>query len=89
MTPQKKGFTAKWVRKTAQTTGYQLQYSIGKTFASGKKTVTVTRNSKVSRTVTKLKARKKYYVRVRTYKTVNGKRFYSKWSKVKTVTTRK
>ena len=89
LTPQKKGFTAKWTRKTAQTTGYQLQYSTRKTFASGKKTVTVTRNSKVSRTVTKLKARKKYYVRVRTYKTVNGKRFYSKWSKVKTVTTRK
>ena len=48
---------------------------------------------KVKLDVTKLKAKKKYYIRVRTYKTakMNGKskKIYSGWSKVKAVTTKK
>lgn len=38
--------------------------------------------------VKKLKAKKKYYVRVRTYKTVKGKKVYSSWSKVKSIKTK-
>ncbi len=38
--------------------------------------------------VKKLKAKKKYYVRIRTYKTLNGKKVYSSWSKVKSVKTK-
>ena len=38
--------------------------------------------------VKKLKAKKKYFVRIRTYKTVNGKKVYSSWSKSKTVKTK-
>lgn len=38
--------------------------------------------------VKKLKAKKKYYVRVRTYKTVKGKKVYSAWSKVKSIKTK-
>ena len=84
-----KGFTAKWKKLTTQTTGYQLQYSTSSSFKSGNKTVTITKNSTVTKKVTKLKANKKYYVRVRTYKTVSGTKYYSAWSAKKAVTTKK
>lgn len=89
-----KGFTVKWKKQKTQTTGYQIQYSTSSKF-TGKmtKTVTVEKNSTTSKKFTKLKANKKYYVRVRTYKTVkiNGKskKLYSDWSKVKSVKTKK
>lgn len=91
---KKKGFIVKWRKQKIQTTGYQLQYSASSKFAKkNTKTLTLKKNSITSRTVTKLKARKKYYVRIRTYKNarVNGKttKIYSDWSKVKNVTTRK
>ena len=66
------------------TTGYQIQYSKKKSFG-GKKTVTLKSYKKNSKTVKGLKSGKKYYVRVRTYKTVKGKKYYSAWSKVKKV----
>ena len=84
-----KGFTAKWKKQATQTTGYQIQYSTNSKFASGNKTVTVKGNSTLNKTVNKLKAGTTYYVRVRTYKTVNGKNYYSKWSTAKTVKTKK
>ena len=83
-----KSFTVKWAKKTTQTTGYQIQYSTSSTFASGNKTVTVTSNKTTSKTIKSLKAKKKYYVRVRTYKTVNGVKYYSGWSAKKYVTTK-
>lgn len=87
-----KKFTVKWKKKTSGTTGYQIQYATNSKFSKAK-TVTVTKNSTTSKTVSKLSAKKKYYVRVRTYKTVkvNGKstKYYSSWSKAKTVTTKK
>ena len=87
----KKQFTAKWSAQTTQTTGYELQYST-KSSMSGAKKVTVGKNKTTSSTVKKLKGGKKYYVRVRTYKTVkvNGKsvKLYSSWSKVKNVKTK-
>ncbi|MGN0457877.1 MAG: fibronectin type III domain-containing protein [Eubacterium sp.] len=83
-----KGFTVKWKKQTTQTTGYQIQYSTSSKFTNAK-TVTVSKNSTTSKTVSKLKAKKKYYVRVRTYKTVNGTKYYSAWSKYKAVTTKK
>ena len=89
VTAASKGFTAKWKKLTTQTTGYQLQYALNSKFTSGKKTVTISSNKTVSKKVTKLKASKKYYVRVRTYKTVSGKKYYSAWSKAKAVTTKK
>ena len=79
----------KWKKKTTQVTGYQIQYSTDKNFKKGNKTVTVSKNKTTSKTISKLKAKKKYYVRVRTYKTVNGKKYYSGWTKAKTVTTKK
>jgi len=88
LTSKTASFTVKW-KKNSSVTGYQIQYATNSKFTSGKKTVTVKKASTVSKTVTGLKSAKKYYVRVRSYKTVGGKKFYSDWSKVKTVTTKK
>lgn len=84
-----KGFKIKINKQTAQTTGYQIQYATNSEFTTNKKTVTIKKNTETTKTISKLKANKKYYVRVRTYKTVNGKKYYSSWSKVKTVKTKK
>ena len=83
----KKSLTAKWKKQTAQTTGYQFQYSTSSKF-KGAKTVTITKNKTTSKKISKLKAKKKYYVRVRTYKTVGKTKYYSSWSKVKSVKTK-
>ena len=88
VTAKSKGFTAKWKKLTTQTTGYQIQYSTSSKFSSAK-TVTVSKNSTTSKTVSKLTAKKKYYVRIRTYKTVGKTKIYSAWSKSKSVTTKK
>ena len=88
VTAASKGFTARWSKVTTQTTGYQLQYSTSSKFTSAK-TVTITSNKTTSKKITKLTAKKKYYVRVRTYKTVSGKKYYSSWSSAKAVTTKK
>ena len=93
VTAAKKGFKVTWKKQKTQTTGYQVQYSTDKNFKKNNKTVTISKNSTTSKSVGKLKAKKKYYVRVRTYKTVKfgGKRvkLYSGWSKAKSVTTKK
>lgn len=62
--------------------GYQVQISTSKSFKSGNSSYTVKSTSK---SIPKLKSNKKYYVRVRAYKTVNGKKQYGKWSTVKNV----
>lgn len=86
-----KTFTAKWDKQTSAT-GYQIQYSTSSKFSSYK-TVKVSKNSSTSKTVSSLKSGKKYYVRIRTYKTVkiNGKSktVYSSWSKAKSITIKK
>ena len=82
-----KTFIAKWDKLT-NVTGYQIQYSTNSNFSSAK-TVKITKNTTNSKTVSGLKSGKKYYVRIRTYKTVklNGKSttVYSNWSKAKTI----
>lgn len=83
----KKKFTVTWA-KVSGVKGYQIQYSTDKKFKKNNKSVTVTKQKTTKVTVKKLKSKKKYYVRVRTYKTVNGKKIYSSWSKVKSVKTK-
>ena len=77
----------KWNKQTT-VTGYQIQYSTSSNFSNAK-TVKVTKNSTTSKTLTGLKSGKKYYVKIRTYKTlkVNGKSktVYSLWSKATSV----
>lgn len=87
LTKAKKAFTVKWSKKTTQTTGYQIYYGTAKTRTGGKK-VTITKNSTTSKKITNLKSGKKYYVWVRTYKTVDGVKYYSTWSDRKAVTTK-
>ncbi len=83
-----KGFTVKWKKQSTQVTGYQIQYSTSSKFTSPKY-VTVSSYKTTSKTISKLKSKKKYYVRIRTYKTVNGTKYFSSWSKAKSVTTKK
>lgn len=87
---KKKGFSVNWKKQAKSTNGYQVQYSTSKKF-TGKATriKTVTKNKITKLTVSKLKGNKKYYVRIRTYKTVKGKKYYSSWSKAKAVMTKK
>ena len=88
----KKSFTATWKKQSKQTNGYQVQYAKDKKFTKSVKTTTVSKNTTVKKAVKKLSAKKTYYVRVRTYKTVkvNKKtvKIYSGWSAVKKVKTK-
>lgn len=82
------GFKVNWKKQGVQTTGYEIMYSTSKKFTA-KTTKTVTANSsETSKAVTGLKSKKKYYVKIRTYKTVNGKKIYSSYSEVLTVKTK-
>ena len=81
---QNKAFTVKWKKKSS-ITGYQIQYSTNSKFKKGNKSIKIKNAKTISKKITKLKAAKKYYVRIRTYK---GKK-YSKWSKVKSIKTPK
>lgn len=83
-----KGFTVKWKKQATQTSGYQIRYSTSSSMSSSK-TVTISKNTTLSKKVTSLKATKKYYVQVRTYKTVNSTKYYSAWSAKKSVTTKR
>lgn len=88
LSAKSKGFTVKWKKQSTQVTGYQIQYSASSKFTSPKY-VTVSSYKTTSKTISKLKSKKKYYVRIRTYKTVNGTKYFSSWSKAKSVTTKK
>ena len=85
--PAKKAVSVEW-KKVSGVKGYQVQVATDKKFKKNKKTATVKKQKTTKVTIKKLKAKKKYYVRIRTYKTVNGKKVYSSWSKVKTVKTK-
>ena len=82
-----KAFKASWA-KNDKATGYEIQYGTDSKFKSAKK-VAITKKTTTAKTITKLKAKKKYFVRMRIYTTVNGKKYYGAWSAVKTVTTKK
>ena len=74
-----KKMTVKW-GKNAKATGYEIQYCLKSSFASGRKTVTISKNSTIATTIKNLLKGKIYYVRVRAFKTVSGKKYYSAWS---------
>lgn len=80
-------FTIKWKKKT-NIAGYQIQYSANSKFKKGNKTIKIKKVKTLSKKITGLKPSKKYYVRIRTYKIVNKKTYYSNWSKKKCVTTK-
>ena len=82
-----KKLKAYW-KKNTKVTGYQVQYSTSSKFKSAK-TVTVKGCKNTSKNITKLTKNKKYYVRVRTYKTVGKVNYYSGWSNTKSITIKK
>ena len=80
---KRKTFTTTW-KKTGGNSGWQVQYSTNKKFRSGVRTVNLkSRNTRLA--VRNLKNRKKYYVRVRSYKKVGRQTWYSGWSNVKCI----
>ena len=83
LTAGKKKFTVQW-KKDKKADGYQVQYSTDKKFKKNVKSVNVSKKS-TKTTVKKLKKGKTYRVRMRSYKKINGKKYYSGWGKVKSV----
>ena len=86
VTAKTKAFAVKWT-KDLNVNGYQIKYSTKSDFSGGK-SVYVKKNTTVSKTFTGLTAKKTYYVKVRSYKTVNGTKYYSSWSSAKKVKTK-
>lgn len=87
VTGKSKALAVNWSKKSG-VTGYEVQVALKKNFKSGVKKATVKGASKTSVTVKTLKAKKTYYVRVRAYKKVGSKTYYSAWSAVKTKKTK-
>ena len=83
---QKKKMIVSW-KKTGGNQGYQVQYSTSKNFSSNVKTVRVTAGKK-SVTIKNIPAKKRYYVRIRSYKKVGNKIWYTGWSKVRNIKTK-
>ena len=84
---KKKSITLKW-KAVKNVKGYEIQVATDKKFKKNKKTISVNKQKATSYIVKKLKAKKTYNVRIRTYKIVNGNKIYSAWSKTKTVKTK-
>ncbi len=84
----RKSIKVLWKKRTKGTNGYVIQYSTKKHFKSKVKAVTIKRNRITIKKIKKLKSKKKYYVRIRTFKIVKNKKYYSDWSKVKSVKTK-
>lgn len=80
--------TVKW-KKKSKIMGYQIQYSTDSKFKKNKKSIKIKKAKTTSKKISNLKESKKYYFRIRTYKSSNKKTRYSKWSKVKSIKTPK
>ena len=87
LTAKSKAFFVDWAQK-GSATGYEIQYATNSKFTRAKK-VTITNNKTDKTTISKLSGNKKYYVRVRSYTTVKGTKYYGAWSASKSVTTKK
>ena len=86
LTALNNGFKVKWKAQKTQTTGYEIRYSKSSSFKNyTSKTVSTKYTSK---SYTGLSDKKTYYVKIRTYKTVSGKKYYSSWSAVKNIKTK-
>ncbi len=89
LTPKAKGMAISWKKQPKQISGYEVAYSTSSKFAKkATKSVTVNKG-KTAKTIARLKGKKRYYVRIRTYMSVKGKKYYSSWSKAKSIMTKK
>ena len=93
ITARSRGLRVTWKKQTTQTDGYQIQYSTNRSFKGKAAKIAEAGKKGTAKNISRLKGKKKYYVRIRTYKTVkvNGKKrtLYSDWSKSKTIRTKK
>ncbi len=89
LTSKNKGFKVTWAKVKKDTDGYQIQVATNKGFTKNKATKTVTKNTTTSKSITGLKVSTTYYVRIRTYQTVDSKKYYSSWSSAKSIKTNK
>ena len=87
LTAKSKAFFVDWAQK-GSATGYEIQYAANSKFTSAKD-ITITNKKSDTKTISKLSGKKKYYVRVRSYTTVKGTKYYGAWSASKSVTTKK
>lgn len=86
----KKSITIFWKKQKAKgIRGYEIQYSTDRKFEKEVKSVSINKTKTTSKKIKKLKAKKKYFVRIRTFKGSGNKKTYSKWSSVKSVKTKK
>jgi len=88
LTPRSKKIVVKWKKKTTQVSGYQIYCSTSSKFSNAKK-ITVSKATQVSKTISKLKGNKTYYVKIRTYKKVGSTKYYSAWSAAKKTKTKR
>lgn len=84
----RRGFKVSWRKVSGNVSGYQVQYALDKKFKKSPKIKTLSKGKK-SLTVKKLKAKKRYYVRVRAYYRQDGQKYYGKWSPARSVVTKK
>lgn len=84
-----KGFEIRWKLQKVQTNGYEIQFSTNKKFpVNNTKSTIVSKTSLTSGRAKSLKGNATYYIRIRTYKNVGGKKIFSKWSKTVSVKTK-
>ena len=88
ITSRSRGFRVDWKKQSVQTSGYQIQYSKKSNFSGAVSTLTKN-NSQITKTYNGLAKNTRYYIRIRTYKSVKGKIYYSAWSRSKSVVTKK
>lgn len=88
LTKGRKQMKVTWKAQKTQVSGYRIQYSTSSKFKKDTHIKTVKSYKTKSLKIKKLKAKKKYYVRIQTYKTVGGIKYYSGWSKAKSVKTK-
>ena len=82
----KRTITVHWKKQTAKgIKGYEIQYSTDRRFEKRVKTIRINKTGITSKKIKKLKAGRKYYVRIRTFKKTKAGKVYSRWSKVKSV----
>ena len=78
LAPEKKKIAVMW-KKGAAITGYDIEYSMNKDFSKSY-TISISSALRITAKIGNLKPGKTYYVRIRTYKKVGSKVYYSTWS---------
>ena len=87
LSAKENSITVKYKKNTVQTEGYEIQYATNNEFSNNMKKIRVKNNKTTSKKISGLLDNKKYYVRIRTYKTVKDTKYYSKWSEKKCIRT--